>query len=611
MNKYDVIVVGAGHAGIEAACAAAKMGAKTLMFVIKLESIGRMSCNPSVGGPAKGHLAREVDALGGEIGRAADTTGIQFRMLNRGKGPAVWAPRSQNDRGEYSSYMRAVVESQNSLQVIESCIDEILVKDGFIVGVKSSVGCEYFAPKLILGCGTFLNGLVHIGQNSYVGGRSGEPAANRLSASLKQIGLQIERFKTGTPARIDLRTLDYSQLIEQKGDKYPTGFSFYSDIKIKNLVSCFLTSTNEKTHQIIRENLSKSALYSGRIAGVGPRYCPSVEDKVVKFADKSSHQIFIEPEGLNTCEGYVNGMSNSLPPSVQEEFLHSIAGLEQVKLIRYAYAIEYDYAPPVQLSPTLETKAVGGLYLAGQINGTSGYEEAAAQGIVAGINAVRALEKKDAFVFDRSNSYIGVLVDDLVTKGTTEPYRMFTSRAEYRLALRQDNADERLMPLGYKLGLVSSSRYRRLQKFQSTVAKQLEVLKNQKTKKHPSLAEPIKLASLLKRPEIEFDDLVQFGYKEPQNLSSRAKQVISLKIKYSGYLKRQKQDIKRFKSMENAQLPPDLDYRFIDSICYEAREKLQRIKPISVGQASRISGVNHTDITALLIYLKKSLAKKN
>lgn len=604
-EKYDLIVVGGGHAGVEAAVASAKMGNKTLMFVIKLESIGRMSCNPSVGGPAKGHLAREIDALGGVIGLAADSTGIQFRMLNRGKGPAVWAPRVQNDRSEYSTFMRNICEKQENLNIIESTIDSIIVKNRIVKGVKSSLEKNYFAEKVILANGTFLKGLVHVGKKSYSGGRSGEPSSENLSKSLIKNKIELKRFKTGTPPRIDLRSLDLNQLKEQKGDPNPSGFSFYNDIELKNSASCFLTFTNQKTHDIIRNNLRYSSLYSGRIKGVGPRYCPSVEDKVVKFADKQSHQVFIEPEGLNTFEGYVNGMSNSLPPNVQEDFLHSIVGLEKAKIIRYAYAIEYDYAPPQQLFPTLESKKIKGLYFAGQINGTSGYEEAAAQGIVAAINATCSLNGKKEIIFDRSISYIGVLIDDLVTKGTNEPYRMFTSRAEYRLNLRQDNADERLMPLGYKLGLVPKDRYEKFLKFYAKVEKQLKYLTKTTSSNHPQLNEPTKLINILKRSNIKFDDLKEYGYLSPPNLSERAKQIISLKIKYSGYLTRQLADIKRFKSMENTVLSKDLNYLCISTIRYEAREKMQKIKPVSIGQASRISGVNFTDITALLIYLKK------
>lgn len=606
--NYDVIVVGAGHAGIEAAMAAAKMGANTLIFVIKIESIGRMSCNPSVGGPAKGHLARELDALGGQIGKAADNTGIQFRMLNRKKGPAVWAPRCQNDRTQYSIFMHHVLEEQSNLGIKESIIDELLLSSDkkSVIGVKSNLGESYFAPKVILANGTFLRGLVHVGDVHYSAGRAGEPAANKLSESLIKSGLEIARFKTGTPPRVDLRTLNYSKLEEQPGDENPQGFSFYRDIKLDNSVSCYLTFTNPHTHKIINSNLKRSSLYGGFINGVGPRYCPSIEDKIVKFSHKQHHQVFIEPEGKNTFEAYVNGISNSLPPEVQTEIVHSIAGLENAALIRYGYAIEYDYIIPNEIKATMESKKISGLYLAGQINGTSGYEEAGAQGLAAGINAVLSLENKEPFIFDRSQSYLGVLLDDLVTKGTTEPYRLFTSRAEYRLFLRQDNADERLMPIGHELGLVSDERWQKFLQMKEIYQREMQKLSKQNTKKMKELREPTKFINILKRPEIEFDDLERFGYEIPIDVSEDIKVKITLEVKYEGYLKRQLAEIGNFEKMENSRIPADIDYMKIDSIAYEARERLNKIKPASLGQASRISGVNHTDITSLMVWLKKN-----
>ena len=613
MDKYDVIVVGAGHAGIEAALASARMGAKTLIFVIKIETIGRMSCNPSMGGPAKGHLAREIDALGGEIGRAADLTGIQFRMLNKKKGPAVWAPRSQNDRTLYSIQMHETLESQTGLEIKESIIDEILLsKDRKeVTGVKSNLGEKYFAPKVILANGTFLRGKVHVGKVNYSSGRAGEPAAEKLSDSLIKAGLHLERFKTGTPPRIDLRTVNYSKVEEQPGDENPQGFSFYRNIKLNNTVSCYLTFTNRETHDIIKSNLNKSSLYGGYISGVGPRYCPSIEDKVVKFSKKERHQVFIEPEGKNTFEGYVNGVSNSLPPDVQKKMIATIQGLEKAAIIRYGYAIEYDYIVPDEIKATMETKKIKGLYLTGQINGTSGYEEAAAQGISAGINTVLSLDKKDPIYFDRSESYLGVLIDDLVTKGTNEPYRLFTSRAEYRLHLRQDNADERMMPTGYKLGLVEDTRWQKFKKMKEVHNREMEFLKRTTCKISKDLKEPTKYINLLKRPGISFDDLTKYGYKIPDDVTEDIKNRLSLEVKYEGYLKRQLAEIENFEKLEHTNIPENIDYMKIESIAYEAREKLNKIQPTSLGQASRISGVNHTDISSLMIYLKKNkLLKK-
>jgi len=612
MKKYDVIVVGAGHAGIEAALAAARMGAETLVFVIKLESIGRMSCNPSVGGPAKGHLAREIDALGGEIGRAADMTGIQFRMLNRKKGPAVWAPRSQNDRILYSNHMREVLEAQSGLEIKESIIDEILLNEDRtrVTGVKSNLGETYHAAKVILANGTFLKGIVHVGNISYSSGRAGEPASEKLSDSLSAAGLHLERFKTGTPPRIDLRSVNLNKVDEQPGDPNPQGFSFYRDIVLRNDIPCYLTFTNSHTHDIIRNNLDKSALYGGYISGVGPRYCPSIEDKIVKFATKEHHQVFIEPEGSNTYEAYVNGISNSLPPDIQQKLVTSIVGLEEASIIRYGYAIEYDYVVPDELKITMETKKIEGLYLAGQINGTSGYEEAAAQGISAGINAVLALDKKEPAVFDRSGSYLGVLLDDLVTKGTTEPYRLFTSRAEYRLFLRQDNADERIMPIGHKLGLVEDTRWQRYQSTCRIMERELSFLQKNTCLNKNELREPTRYFNILKQPEISYNDLQKYGLKLPADVTEDIKNRITLRVKYEGYLKRQLAEIENFKKMENQQIPENIDYMNIDSIAYEAREKLNKIKPSSIGQASRISGVNHTDISSLLVYLKKKKKRK-
>lgn len=608
-NHYDVMVIGAGHAGIEAALAAARRGAHTVLFTIKLEAIGRMSCNPSIGGPAKGHLVREIDALGGEMARVADLSGIHFRMLNRSKGPAVWAPRAQNDRAQYSILMREAVETCPNLSLIEANVAALIIRNGKASGCISEIGREYYAPKVIIASGTFLGGRIHIGKNTYKGGRSGEPSSEELSHDLAELGLKILRFKTGTPPRVDLNSLDYSELEAQAGDSEPSGFSFYRDIPLRNQAKCYLTRTTKLTHDIIAANLHQSSLYSGMIKGIGPRYCPSIEDKIVKFPDRESHQVFIEPEGINTVEGYVNGISTSLPAKIQEDVVHSIPGLHNAHIMRYAYAIEYDYVDPSEIYPSLECKQIPGLYLAGQINGTSGYEEAAAQGLMAGINASLALEGNEPVVLSRSEAYIGVLIDDLVSCGTNEPYRMFTSRAEYRLLLRQDNADERLMPLGYQLGLVAEERWQKYQQMLHIKERELNYLNNHNSIKHPDLKEPTKFAQLLKRPDLKLEDLVKYGYRIKADFAPQIRQRIELEIKYAGYLSRLDEELKRHKQAEDYRIPQDIDYLQIQSLAWEAREKLAKIKPLSIAQAMRIPGVNYTDTSALLIWLKKHYHK--
>ncbi|MDD3236303.1 MAG: tRNA uridine-5-carboxymethylaminomethyl(34) synthesis enzyme MnmG [Candidatus Cloacimonetes bacterium] len=605
-SAWDLIVVGAGHAGIEAALVAARRGLKTVIFTIKLEAIGRMSCNPSIGGPAKGHLAREIDALGGEIGRAADLSGIHFRMLNRSKGPAVWAPRAQNDREAYHHIMREALENQDGLHIIEASISELIISGGRVCGVISQIGRQYLAPTVILATGTFLKGKIHVGKISYSGGRSGEPSADELSLNLGALGLQVLRFKTGTPPRVDLRSLDFSCLEAQAGDPDPQGFSYYRDIVLRNQVSCYLTHTTAETARIIQENLSESALYSGIITGIGPRYCPSIEDKIVKFPQRDSHHVFIEPEGINTHEAYVNGISTSLPPHIQEQIIHSIPGLEKASLLRYAYAIEYDYVSPEEIDASLAVKKLPGLYLAGQINGTSGYEEAAAQGMMAGINASLYLDGKPPLLLSRSDAYMGVLIDDLVTRGTNEPYRMFTSRAEYRLLLRQDNADERMMPIARKLGLLSEDRWQRFSTMLEIKAREMERLKAGNCTIAGEIKEPIRFAQLLKRPEINFAKLPDYGFAIPPDLSEDIQHRIELEIKYEGYLHRMEEELQRFRQAEDMNLPDETDYFAIPSLAWEAREKLARIKPRSIGQAMRIPGINYSDSSALMIWLRKN-----
>lgn len=617
VNSYDVIVVGAGHAGCEAALAAARMGCKTLVFAINLDSIAMMACNPAMGGTSKGHLIREVDALGGQIGISTDKTAIQVRMLNTSKGPAVYSLRAQTDKKAYQAFMKQTLEQQENLDVKQAEVVRLLVDNGSVGGVVTHTGAIYRAKAVVLTTGVYLNGRVIIGEVSYSSGPNGMFPATRLSADLQRLGIRLQRFKTGTPARVDRRSIDFSKMAVQKGDEPPVPFSFMTDKLDVQQVPCHLTYTNEKTHEIIRRNLHRSPLFSGDIKGIGPRYCPSIEDKVVRFPDKPSHQIFIEPEGLNTNEMYVQGMSSSLPEDVQIEVLRSVRGLEHVEIMRPAYAIEYDCIDPTQLKLSLEMKNIQGLFMAGQINGSSGYEEAAAQGIIAGINAALKVKGKPPLILDRSQAYIGVLIDDLVTKGTAEPYRMMTSRAEYRLILRQDNADLRLTPIGYEIGLVSRERYNRYVVKKQQVESELERLKStvvapsqQVNELLTSLSsQPIKtgitLYDLLKRPEITYAALAPIDENRPEGLLPQAIEQVEINIKYEGYIARQMMQIERFKKMEDHRLPDDIDYGSIKGLRLEARQKLDKIRPQSIGQASRISGVSPADISVLLVYLKQ------
>ena len=614
-KKYDVLVVGAGHAGCETALAAARMGCQTAIATINLDTIGKMSCNPAIGGQGKGHLVKELDALGGEMAKAIDQTGIQFRQLNTSKGPAVRSSRAQADKKSYQNYMKETLEKQENLDIKEVLVEELLTENGKCIGVLSHTKTVYLAKTVILTTGTFLKGTIHVGDVSYSAGRAGESSAEKLSDSFSALGFEIGRLKTGTPPRVNAQSVNFEAMQIQPGDESPRPFSFSNDQIEQSQIPCFVTQTNPITHKIISQNLDKSAMYSGRISGIGPRYCPSIEDKVTRFPAKDQHNIFVEPEGRDTNEIYLNGISSSLPENVQTDMVRSIKGLENAEIMRFGYAVEYDFAPATQLHPTLETKRVANLYFAGQLNGTTGYEEAAAQGLVAGVNAASKIHGKDPFVLKRSQAYIGVLIDDLVTKDIREPYRMFTSRAEYRLQLREDNADLRLTEIGYHLGLVKDSAYSRFLQKRQVVSQELgrlaetrvipetDTLKRLKIAGLPEIKTPTTLSDLIKRPEIRYSQIRQFVPPD-QPLSKLVEEQVEIQIKYEGYIKRQDLQIEKFKKLENMPIPKDLDFNAISGLKTEAQLKFCKIQPISIGHASRIPGVTPADISTLMIALK-------
>ncbi|WP_339753627.1 tRNA uridine-5-carboxymethylaminomethyl(34) synthesis enzyme MnmG [uncultured Winogradskyella sp.] len=618
-DVYDVIVVGAGHAGSEAAAAAANMGSKTLLITMNLQSIAQMSCNPAMGGIAKGQIVREIDALGGYSGIVSDTSAIQFKMLNKSKGPAMWSPRVQSDRMRFAEDWRLRLEGTPNLDFYQEMVSGLIVENHKVVGVKTSLGIEVRAKSVVLTNGTFLNGLIHIGDKNFGGGRAGERAATGITEQLVNLGFESGRMKTGTPPRVDGRSLDYSKMVEQPGDENPQKFSYLDTTKVlEEQRSCYMTYTSGQVHDFLREGFDRSPMFNGRIKSVGPRYCPSIEDKINRFADKDRHQLFVEPEGWNTCEVYVNGFSTSLPEDVQFKALRSVVGFENVKFFRPGYAIEYDYFPPTQLMHTLETKLVQGLYFAGQINGTTGYEEAASQGLMAGINASLKVQEKEAFTLQRDEAYIGVLIDDLITKGTEEPYRMFTSRAEYRTLLRQDNADFRLTLKGYKIGLASEKRLRRMQEkesksdafvqfFKDTSVKPEEANLVLEAKNSSPVKQQDKMFKLFARPNITIDDVRKFeaveNYIQTNNLDLEVLEQTEIQVKYAGYIEKEKNNADKLNRLENLKIPAGFDYTKLKSMSIEARQKLTNIQPVTISQASRISGVSPNDVSVLLVYL--------
>jgi tRNA uridine 5-carboxymethylaminomethyl modification enzyme len=619
LEEYDVVVVGAGHAGCEGAAAAANLGSKTLLVTMSLQNIAQMSCNPAMGGIAKGQIVREIDALGGYSGIVSDNTAIQFKMLNKSKGPAMWSPRVQSDRMRFSEEWRLMLEGTPNLDFYQEMVSGLIIENGKIKGIRTSLGIEIASKSVVLTNGTFLNGLIHIGEKQFGGGRAGESAAYGITEDLVNAGFQAGRMKTGTPPRVDGRSLDYSKMNEEKGDVKPDKFS-YSDVTkpLAHQRSCYMTYTSLDVHNILREGFDRSPMFNGRIQSLGPRYCPSIEDKINRFADKERHQLFVEPEGWNTCEVYVNGFSTSLPEDIQFKALRSVVGFENVKFFRAGYAIEYDYFPPTQLKHTLETKLIDGLYFAGQINGTTGYEEAASQGLMAGINAALKVQEKAPMILKRDDAYIGVLIDDLITKGTEEPYRMFTSRAEFRTLLRQDNADFRLTPMSYEIGLASEKRLRRMEHklnesekmvsfFKETSVTMAEANPILEAKDTALITQGDKLFKVFSRPQIELEDIIKFekvgAYVAANNLDQEILEQAEIQVKYSGYIEKERNNANKLTRLEDVKIPENFDYDKIKSMSIEAKQKLSKIRPVTISQASRISGVSPSDVSVLLIYM--------